>query len=36
MPMRILICHNFYQQPGGEDQVFASEVDLLRKFGHDV
>ena len=34
--MRILICHNFYQQPGGEDQVFASEVDLLRKFGHDV
>ncbi|HWE01395.1 MAG TPA: glycosyltransferase family 4 protein [Tepidisphaeraceae bacterium] len=34
--MRILICHNFYQQPGGEDQVFAAEVDLLRKFGHDV
>ncbi|HZL34738.1 MAG TPA: glycosyltransferase family 4 protein [Tepidisphaeraceae bacterium] len=34
--MRILVCHNFYQQPGGEDQVFAAEVELLRKFGHDV
>src|SRR5256885_11047666 len=34
--MRILVVHNFYQQPGGEDQVFASEVALLRKHGHDV
>jgi glycosyltransferase involved in cell wall biosynthesis len=34
--MRVLIAHNFYQQPGGEDQVFASEVSLLRRFGHDV
>jgi glycosyltransferase involved in cell wall biosynthesis len=34
--MRVLICHNFYQQPGGEDKVFAAEADLLRKFGHDV
>lgn len=34
--MRLLICHNFYQQPGGEDQVFAAEVDLLRRNGHDV
>ena len=34
--MRILVCHNFYQQPGGEDQVFAAEVDLLRLFGHEV
>ena len=34
--MRILICHNFYQQAGGEDQVFAAESDLLRGHGHDV
>src|SRR5580698_8634661 len=34
--MRILICHNFYQQAGGEDQVFAAETELLRKHGHDV
>lgn len=34
--MRVLVCHNFYQQPGGEDQVFAAEVELLRAHGHDV
>ncbi len=34
--MRVLVAHNFYQQPGGEDQVFASEVQLLRRFGHEV
>jgi glycosyltransferase involved in cell wall biosynthesis len=34
--MRVLICHNFYQQPGGEDQVFAAESDLLRRYGHEV
>lgn len=34
--MRVLICHNFYQQGGGEDQVFAAESELLRKFGHEV
>jgi len=34
--MRVLICHNFYQQGGGEDQVFAAETELLRKNGHDV
>jgi glycosyltransferase involved in cell wall biosynthesis len=34
--MKILVCHNFYQQPGGEDEVFAAEVALLRRFGHDV
>jgi glycosyltransferase involved in cell wall biosynthesis len=34
--MRVLICHNFYQQAGGEDQVFAAETELLRKNGHDV
>lgn len=34
--MRILIVHNLYQQPGGEDAVFFSEADLLRDAGHQV
>jgi glycosyltransferase involved in cell wall biosynthesis len=34
--MRVLICHNYYQQAGGEDQVFAAEVELLRGRGHAV
>lgn len=34
--MRVLIAHNFYQQPGGEDQVFASEAALLEEHGHAV
>ena len=32
--MRVLIAHNFYQQPGGEDQVFRSELALLESRGH--
>ncbi len=34
--MRILSVHNFYQRPGGEDQVFANEVGLLEAGGHQV
>lgn len=34
--MKILQVHNFYQQAGGEDQVFAAEYDLLRRRGHFV
>jgi glycosyltransferase involved in cell wall biosynthesis len=34
--MKILLCHNYYQQPGGEDQVFHDERDLLASHGHDV
>jgi glycosyltransferase involved in cell wall biosynthesis len=34
--MNVLTVHNFYQQPGGEDQVFADESRLLRDRGHDV
>jgi glycosyltransferase involved in cell wall biosynthesis len=34
--MRILLCHNFYQQPGGEDRVLADERWLLESRGHDV
>ncbi|MEZ6135335.1 MAG: glycosyltransferase family 4 protein [Pirellulaceae bacterium] len=34
--MRILLCHNFYQQAGGEDSCFAEEAALLKKHGHEV
>ena len=34
--MRVLLAHNYYQQPGGEDVSFAAEAELLRRHGHDV
>jgi glycosyltransferase involved in cell wall biosynthesis len=34
--MKVLLCHNFYQQPGGEDQVFADEAWMLESRGHEV
>lgn len=34
--MRIALVHNYYQQPGGEDQVFVAETLLLKKHGHYV
>ena len=34
--MRILQVHNYYQQPGGEDQVVATEALFLRARGHEV
>ncbi len=34
--LKILLVHNFYQQSGGEDVVFAAEVNLLREKGHAV
>ena len=34
--MRVLIAHNFYQQPGGEDMVAANERALLEGAGHEV
>lgn len=34
--MKVLLCHNHYQQPGGEDQVFADEGALLEANGHEV
>ena len=34
--MKILFCHNFYQQPGGEDESFAAEASLLESQGHQV
>jgi glycosyltransferase involved in cell wall biosynthesis len=34
--LKVLLVHNFYQQSGGEDVVFAAEGNLLREKGHDV
>jgi glycosyltransferase involved in cell wall biosynthesis len=34
--MRVLMAHNYYQQPGGEDQSFAAEVRLLEAHQHTV
>jgi glycosyltransferase involved in cell wall biosynthesis len=34
--MRILTVHNNYQQPGGEEQIFATETALLESYGHEV
>lgn len=34
--MKILVAHNRYQQPGGEDFVFENELRLLSSAGHDV
>ncbi|MEM9352741.1 MAG: glycosyltransferase family 4 protein [Planctomycetota bacterium] len=34
--MRVLLCHNYYQQAGGEDQVFADEGQLLESRGNEV
>ncbi len=34
--MRVLIVHNFYQIPGGEDAIVREELSLLRRNGVDV
>jgi glycosyltransferase involved in cell wall biosynthesis len=34
--MKVLLIHNYYQLTGGEDAVFANEMALLKKNGHDV
>lgn len=34
--MKILLVHNFYRQPGGEDRVFEAEGRLLEENGHVV
>ena len=36
MRMNILMIHNRYQQPGGEDEVFFAEASLLESYGHQV
>lgn len=34
--MRILLVHNYYQQPGGENVIFDAEAALLRAHKHEV
>jgi hypothetical protein len=34
--MKIIVVHNYYQQPGGEDAAFAQERELLERAGHEV
>ena len=34
--LSVLVIHNQYQQPGGEDAVVRAEVDLLRGAGNRV
>jgi len=34
--MKVLALHTHYLQSGGEDGVFAAEMDLLREKGHEV
>lgn len=34
--MNVLILHNKYQRPGGEDVVVNQESELLRRYGHQV
>lgn len=36
MPKKVLIVHNYYQIPGGEDVVVANEKKLLEDHGHEV
>lgn len=34
--MKILLVHTYYQQRGGEDQVFEDEAALLKERGHEI
>lgn len=34
--LNILLCHNHYQHPGGEDSTYADEARLLESHGHNV
>ena len=36
MPSRILVFHNRYRWPGGEDTVVRDEIDLLHTRGHEM
>ena len=33
---KVLIVHNYYQVPGGEDTVVANEKKMLEDNGHEV
>ena len=34
--MKVLLVHNYYQEPGGEDIVFEGEKRMLTERGHEV
>lgn len=34
--MKIVVAHNYYKLPGGEDQCVAAEIAMLRAHGHEV
>ena len=34
--VKVLMCHDYYQHRGGEDEVFEIEGELLRENGHQV
>lgn len=34
--MKIILCHNYFRERGGEDQVFEDELELLTSNGHQV
>src|SRR6185295_7973948 len=34
--MKVLVVHNFYSQPGGEDSAVLDECHTLRQAGHEV
>ena len=34
--MNVLVVHNRYREPGGEDRVVELETALLERFGHTV
>ena len=34
--MKILVIHNHYREPGGEDAVFEAEVKMLKDKGYEV
>jgi glycosyltransferase involved in cell wall biosynthesis len=34
--MKVLLVHNYYQQPGGEDVVYEQERKLLESHGHQI
>ena len=35
-PLTVAVLHNYYQLPGGEDEVFRAETQLLESHGHRV
>jgi len=34
--MKVVVCHNYYREWGGEDKVFEDECAMLTAYGHEV